>query len=377
MTAVIKRQRKKGAVYCVVYQHQGKQIWETFALRRDALLRKAEVDHKKGRGDFVRQPDITFGELAEKWISAKEGQVRPKVYATYEPHVEKLIAADAGRRKLGDYRVKDLGREMVERLAAEITKGVAPATASRRLTILRSIFQKGIEWDYLSRNPAEFVKRPRCEKANIDFLEPDEIRRLIAATDGRHRCLMMFACFTGCRQSEILGLRWQDVDLAGHRVFIRQVLQGNQFLPPKTENSRRTVDLPTALVDELGQHQVRQAIELGQNPHDLVFTSQRGTPLASRNVTQRVLEPALKRAELRKVSFHSLRHSYVSMLINQGENVKTIQALVGHASARMTWDIYGHLFEGETRRAVERLQTSFFEMDRAGLPQLREVSLNG
>ena len=83
--------------------------------------------------------------------------------------------------------------------------------------------------------------------------------------------------------------------------------------------------------------------------------------MLGRNVTQRIFEPALERAELRKVNFHSLRHSYVTMLISQGENVKTIQKLVGHVSAQMTWDVYGHLFEGETRKAVSRLEEAFLK----------------
>ena len=169
----------------------------------------------------------------------------------------------------------------------------------------------------------------------------------------------MFACLTGCRQSEILGLRWSDVDLVAGKVYIRQVLQEGQFYKPKTETSRRTVDLPGGLVAELKTHQLRQAVELEANEHNLVFTTRAGTPMESRNVTRRIFEPALKRAELRKVGFHSLRHSYVSMLISQDVNVKTIQALVGHASAKMTWDIYGHLFEGETKKAVSRLEDAF------------------
>jgi integrase len=262
-------------------------------------------------------------------------------------------------KEYGDRKVKPISQEEMEAFAANIStleykvidnqgkekvKAISPATAGRCLTIAGAIFRAGQRWGYLNRNPAEFVRNPKASKAEIYFLEPDEIRRLIEATDPRHKCLIMFACLTGCRQSEILGLRWSDIDLMEGRAFVRQVLQGNQFFEPKTESSRRTVDLPEILVEELKQHQVRQAIELDQNAYDLVFTSREGTPMVSRNVTQRILEPALTRADLRKVSFHSLRHSYVSMLISQGENVKTIQALVGHASAKMTWDIYGHLF---------------------------------
>ncbi len=355
MASIVKRKRAKGHVYCVVYQLDGRQIWETIGPKwADANDRKTEIEHGIFKGTHQRLPDITFKELAEKWLELKKGQVRPKTYGTYKPHAQRLID-EFGRQK-----VKAISQEAIEQFAARLNEGdLAGATAGRCITIAGSIFKKGMQWGYLSRNPAEFVEKPKAAKPEIDFLEPDEIRRLIDATEEQHRCLILFACLTGSRQSEILGLRWSDTDLAAGRVYIRQVLQGNQFFEPKTDNSKRAIDLPASLVDELKQHQARQAIELEQNPHNLVFTSRTGTPMISRNVTQRIFEPALKRAELRKVGFHSLRHSYVSMLINQGENVKTIQALVGHASAKMTWDIYGHLFEGETKRAVARLEEAF------------------
>lgn len=81
--------------------------------------------------------------------------------------------------------------------------------------------------------------------------------------------------------------------------------------------------------------------------------------MQSKTVTQQILYPALKRAELRRVGFHSLRHTYASMLIAQGESVKTVQALLGHANATMTLNIYSHLFEGQAKQAVERLEMGF------------------
>jgi len=220
--------------------------------------------------------------------------------------------------------------------------------------------EKAVQWGYISTNPAAYVKKPRVEKAEVEYLEPEEIKRLIEAADERHKALIMFACLTGARQSEILGLRWCDIDLEEGKAFIRQILQGGRFYPPKSKAGRRVVDLPAILMEALEAHKIRQAVELSKNPHDLVFTSEKGTPLDGRNVAQRILEPALRIAGLCKVGFHALRHSYVSMLIAQGENVKTIQSLVGHASARMTWDVYGHLFEGAGRKAVDRLQDRLF-----------------
>ena len=158
------------------------------------------------------------------------------------------------------------------------------------------------------------------------------------------------------RQSEVLGLEWSDIDWQSGKIYVRRVLQQGQFYEPKTQSSRRAVIVPPVLVEALRVHQVRQSVELQQNPMDLVFPNSAGRPMASRNLSQRIFEPALRAAGLRKVSFHALRHSYVSLLLSQGESIKFISRQVGHASAKMTLDIYCHLLEGANEEAMARLQ---------------------
>jgi integrase len=377
--------KKRAEKYYVVYYFDGKKRWRVAGRREiDAKRLKSKIEKGIYEGTHREKENITFAELADKWLEIKKAEVRPKTQATYKAHVERL------KRHFGDMKIKSIGPEEVEGFAAKLpkmkykagkkskekAKTITPATASRCLTLLKAIMEKAVQWGYIGANPAAYVKKPRAARAEVEYLEPEEVKRLLQAagtldevwgSKGHKRdyitcrkALLMFAALTGARQSELLGLRWGDVDLEERKAYIRQVLQGGEFYPPKSEAGRRVIDLPGILVEELKAHQVRQAVELPQNPHDLVFTSETGRPLASRNVTQRILEPALRVAGLRKVGFHALRHSYVSMLIAQGENVKTIQSLVGHASAGMTWDVYGHLFENAGREAVDRLQNALF-----------------
>ncbi|MCK4268051.1 MAG: site-specific integrase [Actinomycetia bacterium] len=360
MASIVKKTKNKGLAYYVVYRLDGKQYWKLAGSRRkDAEKLKSQIEHDIHTGTHQELPEITFRELANKWLDIKRTQVRPKTFASYKPHVSRLID------QFGPYKAKRITQEMVERFAAELSEQtvLAPATASRILTLLGGIFRKGQQWSYVGRNPAEHVSKPKLVKPEVEFLLPDEIKRLMKATDQRHRCLIMFACLTGCRQSEILGLRWSDIDLEAGMVNIRQVLQGGSFFEPKTPKSKRTIVIPPILVQELKVHKTRQAVELDANECDLVFTNQLGRPMHSRNLTQRVLEPTLRRAGLRRVGFHALRHSYVSLLINQGENVRFIQEQVGHSSATVTWDIYSHLFPENKKEAVLRLQNSLFKRE--------------
>ncbi|MDI6716590.1 MAG: tyrosine-type recombinase/integrase [Actinomycetota bacterium] len=359
MASIIRRATKKGYSYYVIYRHEGKQIWQYAGTKRHLAEKlKAKIEHEINTGIYEPVKDITFKELADKWLNLRIN-TRPKHYKSTKAHIVRFNAV------FGHKEVKRITQEDLETFIISLqSQGtLSPASISRTIMILKSIFRKGIEWGYLSRNPAEAIKKPRVPKPNIEILEPSEIKKLIEATDEKHRCFIMFAALTGCRLSEVLALRWSDIDFASSRVFIRQTLQSGKFYEPKTNLSKRVIDIPPALVKELKIHQARLAVELPQNPYDLVFPTSVGTPREERNTVRRIFDVALKRAGLRKVGFHSLRHSYASQLIHQGEDILTVQRLLGHASAKTTLDRYGHLFEGKTKSAVAKLEESILKED--------------
>ncbi|MDY6793699.1 MAG: tyrosine-type recombinase/integrase [Actinomycetota bacterium] len=364
--------KKRGDKYYVVYYFEGKHRWKVAGPREiDAKRLKSKTEKSIHEGTFREIENKTFKELAGEWLKIKKKEIRPNTYVAYKSCVKKL------EKHIGDKKIKAIGPKEVDQLAGKLSdEDISASTVSRSLSILFSIFKKAVQWGYIPSNPAEYVKKPQVNKPEVEYLEPEEVKRLLKAAGeldeiwGKkdhkrdymtcRKALLMFACLTGARQSEILGLRWGDLDLEERRAYIRQVLQGGKFYPPKSQAGRRVIDLPPVLVEELKTHRLRQAVELEQNPGDLVFTTSEGTPMDRRNATQRILEPSLTRAELRKVGFHALRHSYVSMLIAQGESVKTVQTLAGHSTARMTVDVYGHMLQDAGKAAAARLQNTLF-----------------
>lgn len=346
---------KRPGGYYVKFRVDGKQKWRKAGPRKkDADILKADIERELHRGTFQELKDITFVGLAERWLELKKNEVRPKSYASYEPMVRRIVAA------VGSRKVKTIRQEDVEQFAATMLKTESPDLTKRTLTLFKAICSKGIQYGYLHVNPVEYVAKPKTPKREMDYLSPEEMVKLIEATDERHRCLSMFACLTGCRQSEILGLRWGDIDFESGRVFIRQVLQGGRFYEPKTDKSRRAVLIPPVLVESLKVHRTRQAVELESNEHDLVFPNLAGRPMSGLNVTRRILRPALRRAGLREVRFHDLRHSYISMLMNQGANIRFIQQQAGHSSAQITWDRYSHVYPETERAAVLQAESALF-----------------
>lgn len=347
--------QKKDGNYYVVFRLDGKQQWKPGGKRKkDALRLKTEIERDLQQGTYQELPDITFRELAEKWLELKKPQVRPKTYASYKPQIERIVST------FGSFKAKTIQQERVERFVSELLSEVSPDMAGRILTLFKNILTKGVQWGYAYRNPAEYVDRPKTPKREMAYLNPDEMKRLMDAVDEHHRCLFMFACLTGCRQSEILALRWEDVDFDAGTVSIRQVLQDGVFYEPKTEKSKREVMAPPVLVEALSIHKMRQAVELESNECNLVFPNIVGKPMDGQNLTRRVLAQAIERAGIRKVGFHALRHSYVSLLLDHGENIKFIQQQVGHSSAKVTLDTYSHLLPDAGKQAVIRLQDRLF-----------------
>jgi hypothetical protein len=139
----------------------------------------------------------------------------------------------------------------------------------------------------------------------MDVFTPEEIRRLLDAQEEPLQTLLLTAVLTGMRQGELFGLQWEDIDFARHQVHVRWALWHGTLGTPKSRRSRRAIDMPPPL--------------------------------------EQALPAALRRAELRRIRFHDLRHPYTSLLIAHGAHPKYIQAQLGHASIQTTLDRYGHL----------------------------------
>jgi integrase len=148
----------------------------------------------------------------------------------------------------------------------------------------------------------------------------------------------MFAAFTGARQAEGTGLQWGDIDWNRRTAEIRRTWRRGAFYEPKTKASRRTVELPDELVAELKRWRLRSP----KGEHDLVFPGASGSPMWSSDLLRVGLHPALRRAGLRQVRFHDLRHSFASNLLAAGIDVVTVSKALGHANVHITLTTYAH-----------------------------------
>jgi integrase len=219
------------------------------------------------------------------------------------------------------------------------------------------MFRHGLKWGYVKFNAAEQLHRPKAEKPEIELLSPDDIEKFLASTSGHYRVAFLTAVLTGVRAGELWGLQWNDIDFTAKQICIKRSFWRGNFQTPKSKKSVRKIDVPDSLISELKKWKLACPI----NQHDLVFPDRNGKPTPHDNAIRRHFIPALKKAKLPKVSFHSLRHTNASIRIQSGQNIKYIQSQLGHSSINITMDTYGHLFNDSNfaRQQVELLEQSF------------------
>ncbi len=365
----------KEARYAIVYRVGKKQKWESgWATRHAAERRLSEIMSELHTGTYREPKPILFSEFALKWLKDyAAGATKPATFETYRIIIEHRLNSAFGNRPL-----LNLTAEEIQGLVSTSLrdKNLAPKTVNNTLVLLKTMLMHGVRWGYLRENPAQYIDPLRVEPKEMSFLTPEEIRLLLENSHEPFRTLFTTAILTGMRRGELLGLQWGDIDWNQNRIYIkrsiywrvRKDIKSNEpcwiFVTPKSARSRRTVVMSPRLREALEFH---KSISIA-NSHDLVFCNKHGAPLDPDNMIHWQFFPALRRAGLRRIRFHDLRHTYTALLISQGENIKFIQSQLGHASATTTLDRYGHLMPDSHRETGQRLDQQVFALIPAPRP---------
>jgi integrase len=298
------------------------------------------------------------------WQEATGSARKPRTNIRYEElirlHVLPYIGA-AQLQKLTPQQIQGLYSELLR-------KGLSAATVGQVHAILHRAFKQAVGWTLMYRNPTDYAQRPRVEHKVTQVLSPSQVRALLEAAKGtRFEALFVLAVTTGMREGELLGLRWQDVDLDDAVLHIRHAMQRLEgewrFVEPKSAKSRRTIALSALAVETVRRHRARQVEErLRMGRHwedwDLVFCNEMGKPVEVSNLTQRHFRPLLAEAGLPKIRFHDLRHSAATLMLGAKVDVKVVSEMLGHSHTAFTMDRYQHVSQDLQRAAglaIERM----------------------
>jgi integrase len=295
--------------------------------------------------------DQTVGEYLERWLETSvRGSVRESTCGSYCRQVRRYVVPAIGSvklKRLSAMHVQGMYRSMLDR-------NLSPRTVQYTHAVLRRALKQAVRWGLVPHNVCEDVDRPRLRREEIRPLDREQTRRLLKAAEGdRFEALYVLAVHTGMRPSELLGLKWEDVDLdaTAGSLRVNRALSDGKLTATKTKRSRRRIDLSGGSVAALKAHRKRQLEERMQKAglwedHGLVFPSTVGTPLSHRNVV-RSFKALLKRAGLPvDTRFYDLRHTCATLLLNATVHPKYVQELLGHASISQTLDTYSHVLKG-------------------------------
>lgn len=232
-------------------------------------------------------------------------------------------------------------------------RGLSVVTVRKLNTVLGSAFKQAIKWGMLGRNPMEGVELPKDRNSRreekVKIMPLDRVGEFLEYS----RCskwgiVFAVALGTGMRPGEYFALKWTDLDveqqlLRVQRTLYRHKAGGWSFQVPKTKGSARSISLPGQLVQELLEHREKQIQELGE-VQELMFTSGNGQPLFSSNFRKRELKPLLRELGMdERIHLYALRHTHITILLSAGVHPKLVAERSGHASVRMTLDVYSHV----------------------------------
>ncbi|GAA3616688.1 tyrosine recombinase XerC [Streptomyces chitinivorans] len=334
---------------------------------------------------------MTVAEYLAYWLThVARVKVRKTTYVNYESLVRNYIVPGLGRKRIVRLTARDIRAFLLTtaRTCQCCAQGKDEARPERKrrccalgrccekypsdrtvrflLVILRAALQHAVREDELPRNVARNVELGMGTKRDIEPLTAQEGKQLLAAARGsRLWAAYELAVRIGLRRGELLGLRWQDVDLHEGVLTVRQALQrvGGELIivPPKTQRSARRVALPEECVRALRAQRAQQLADrraAGENwkgtGQGLVFTTRNGTPIEPRNLN-RSFEALCARAGVRRVRFHDLRHTCASLLHEQGADARMIMEVLGHSSIRVTMDVYTFVRLDAQRSAFARM----------------------
>ena len=322
-----------------------------FTRKHDAEVAMKRMLAEQAAGTFGKEePEaILFCDFADQWLrdyaALKKGSTQDDYAGVVSKHLKPFF---------GDKDLKQITREEVQGfVTAERNAGYSPRTINKVITIMKLLFKNAVELERLDSSPAVSVNRPSQQRREREFLNPDEVRRLLEEAPEEYLPLYAIGVLAGLREGEILALRWMDVDLEEGLIYVRRSYHDKHgFGDPKSDTSRRAVDMSPRLLAILTEYKNR----VGGALDDLLFS---GTdpekPMSRQNLLQRHFYRTLQAAGLKKVTFHATRHSYAALMIASKASIKYLQHQMGHSTISVTLDLYGHILPEVREGVVQRM----------------------
>lgn len=334
------------------YQH----VYETVKGKRQAEKRLAELVHQRDSGILNKPGKDSAGEYLQTWLRDYcTTTLSPRTVELYSYLCRLHLIPEIGKIPLVDLKPQHLQALYSKKL----TQGLSARTVQLCHVVIHKALKNAVRTNVLMRNVADSVDKPQIHRPEMHAMNEDQLNAFLeAAKQGTYYPIFFTYLFTGMRRSELLAVRWRDVDLLGMQIsvsrsmqYLHKVKDHVKFKEPKTKQSRRTIALTPANALILKEHReqqnsIRQSMRLPPvSDDDLVFTRDDFSPMLPDSVGHAWAKLVLK-CGLKGIRLHDARHTHASLLLKQGVHPKIVQERLGHSTISTTLDTYSHVAPG-------------------------------
>ena len=347
----------------------GKQIQRSISgkTQKEVAQKLKAVLRDLDTGLYTEPSKMTVGQWLDTWLSEYvEPSCKPLTLSTYESRIRTRL-----KPALGSIKLTELSTTQIQTFCNDLIRkeGLSPKTVKNTHGILHKALAQATDLRYILFNPADPVKLPRIERKEISPLTEAEISAFLEEIKKGEPFARLFTVtlFTGMREGEVCGLTWDAVDFRNGTITVKQQLQkgkekgADHYLISTKSGKTRTITAAPFVMQVLKEQlfeQRKQHLQMGlawKNQWNLVFTQEDGGYIPPQSALKHFKKGA-ERIGRPDARFHDLRHTYAVASLQEGDDVKTVQQNLGHATAAFTLDVYGHVSEKMKQESAARME---------------------
>lgn len=355
------------------------------AEREEPVIEIASVEPEaESKGDAAAKQNGANSDAGTKWtlqewvryylVTYKKNEIKETTFDSYMGIYRRRIA----KSKIGKSKLEDLtGDDLQKEYNQMVSDGCKASTIRHLFILINMALNRAVQLRYIMENPNQLVTLPRKNRFEGKTLTAEEARRIFekAKDDELYPIVALTLC-TGLRKGEAMALKWENVNFEEQEIYVegnlcrvRENKEGgrscyvDKVLEPKTIKSRRTIPLTAKALEALQiqkqrQDEMKEKYKIIYDDQDFVFTEADGSILRQRTFMDKY-HAFLKRYGISDIRFHDLRHTFATLLFEEGESAKVIQELLGHSTIAITMDIYTHVSKRGKKKAVSKLDNLF------------------
>lgn len=348
------------------------QEWITVkGSKRDAEKRLTEILRQKDTGSYIKPGKATVAEYLRRWLNEyARPNLSPRTVEGYEYIFNRHVIPTIGNVTLIQLKPEHLQRYYSDKY----NSGLSAQSVRHHHTVIHKALKSAMEWELVNRNVADAVQCPRAHQPEIQTWNENEVSLFLEKAKGTpYHALFYMALFTGMRRSELLALKWSDVDFLLGEIHVNRslhVLVGGEVIlrPPKTKTGKRMIALPPSaylVLSEYRKQKETEALLINSSikDDDFVFGNPPDYKPLLPNTVSHAWNKLTRRAGVKPIRLHDARHTHASIMLKQGIHPKVVQERLGHSSIQITLDTYSHVAPGLQEAAAKRFDDAFQNKD--------------